>query len=271
MASFYLLGNATGSQMFGCVIQTQNKTIVIDGGTVGDCQQLADFLKEKADSHVDAWFFTHPHHDHIGAFCQLTEEYPKIQIDGIYHHFPALALLKQYGNCSEWEILLCEQMYKFLERNDMSCVQKIEPGNQFCFDDVVITVLRVFKESISENFINNSSTVFRVESTEKSFLILGDLGEEGGEDVVQNCKLELLQTDYTQMAHHGQAGVSRAFYEYIRPKRCLWTAPDWLWNNDAGDGFDTGPWKTVRTREWVAALGVTEHYVEKDGLQIIEF
>ena len=33
MVDFYLLGNATECQMFGAVIKTKNKTIVIDGGT----------------------------------------------------------------------------------------------------------------------------------------------------------------------------------------------------------------------------------------------
>ena len=36
MVDFYLLGNATECQMFGAVIKTKNKTIVIDGGTKGD-------------------------------------------------------------------------------------------------------------------------------------------------------------------------------------------------------------------------------------------
>ena len=67
MAKFYLMGNTSDCQMFGCVILTQNKTIVIDGGTVDDTDQLVSFLKERANSHVDAWFFTHPHPDHFAA------------------------------------------------------------------------------------------------------------------------------------------------------------------------------------------------------------
>jgi len=102
-------------------------------------------------------------------------------------------------------------------------------------------------------------------------LILGDLGIEGGNELMKNSSLALLQADYTQMAHHGQWGVSKKFYDYIKPQKCIWASPDWLWNNDAGEGFDTGPWQTVRTREWMAALGATEHIVEKDGIQAIEF
>jgi hypothetical protein len=73
------------------------------------------------------------------------------------------------------------------------------------------------------------------------------------------------------MAHHGQFGVSREFYEYIKPRRCIWPSPQWLWDNDAGDGFDTGPWATVRTREWMDELGVKTHIIEKDGTQKIDF
>ena len=104
----------------------------------------------------------------------------------------------------------------------------------------------------------------------KSILILGDLGVEGGDDTISKCPLELLQADYTQMAHHGQDGVTKEFYDYIKPKRCIWTAPDWLWDNDQGKGFDTAGFQTVRTREWMEALGVTEHLIEKDGIQKIE-
>ena len=77
----------------------------------------------------------------------------------------------------------------------------------------------------------------------------------------------VLFTDYTQMAHHGQRGVSRACYESLSPRACLWAAPDWLWDKNNGSGFDCGPWETVRTREWMDALGVTTHLVEKDGTQ----
>lgn len=271
MASFYLLGNATNSQMFGCVIQTKNKTIVIDGGTVGDCQQLVDFLKEKADSHVDAWFFTHPHHDHIGAFLQLAETDPTIQIDNIYHHFSTMDQLEQYGKRSDGETLLWKRLFSLLEDCYASCVTVLQQGDCFVFDDVTITVLRIINESIIDDFVNNSSTVYRIDSPRHSILILGDIGVKGGEDLLQRCDCNRLHTDYTQMAHHGQGGVNQAFYDTIRPQRCLWPCPAWLWDNDAGNGFDTGPFNTVRTREWVAALGVTEHYVAKDGTLKIEF
>ena len=55
----------------------------------------------------------------------------------------------------------------------------------------------------------------------------------------------------------------------VAPRVCLWNTPDWLWNNDAGNGFDTGPWRTVEVRGWMEELGVRRHFVSKDGEQTI--
>ena len=255
--------------MFGAVIVSKGKTVVIDGGTTGDGKQLKKLLSDVSDGHVDAWFFTHPHHDHIGAFCELAGA-QDITVDGIYHKFPALFELKSFGVRHEGEIKLWEKFYGILENSFDGRARTLAEGDSFVFGSVKISVLRVYNNSIRDNFINNSSSVLRIDGESASVLILGDLGREGGDEVMKKCSLEALTTDYTQMAHHGQCGVRREFYEYIKPKRCIWPSPNWLWDNDNGEGFDTGPWQTVRTREWVEALGVNEHFVEKDGTQLIE-
>ena len=268
MSSFYLLGNTTKSQMLGCVIKTENKTVIIDGGTYKDSKQMTEFLRGEANSCVDAWFFTHPHHDHLGCFIHLRKNEPDIRIGAIYHHFPdltdeeSLPFARSDLEASLWEdVSRWDRLYN---------TNRLSSGEVFEFDDVRVRVLRVFNPAIRDNFINNSSTVYKIEGKNKSILILGDLGVEGGYELMKSCEPELLEADYTQMAHHGQGGVSREFYEYIKPKRCIWPSPKWLWENDKGEGFDTSIYQTVRTREWMEALGVTEHIVEKDGIQKIE-
>ena len=270
MASLYFLGNSTKVQMFGCVIVSGEKTVVIDGGSFGDNHQLTDLLLKVSGGKVDAWFFTHPHHDHIGAFYKIIKHHPEIIVDKIYHHFPALDELKEYGSRHEGEITLWEHLFSKFDGELSDKIYRLSENDHYEFNGVKITVLRVYNEQIHDNFVNNSSTVYRIDGESTSILILGDLGKEGGDDVKAKCSRDSLMTDYTQMAHHGQNGVKRDFYEYIKPKRCLWPSPDWLWDNDNGDGFDTGPWQTVRTREWMESLGITEHLIEKDGTQIIE-
>ncbi len=270
MAEFFLLGNSTYSQMFGCVIISGDKTIVIDGGSQGDKEQLYTFLRDKCNSNVDAWFFTHAHHDHIGAFCELCSDHPEVTVRKIYYDFPPFEMLIELGSRGDWETSLLNRTKHLFETRFATVMHRVKKDEILIIDEVKIRVLRTFNKDITCNFINNSSVVYRIDGKDSSVLILGDLGEEGGEEVMNNCERELLHTDYTQMAHHGQRGVRQEFYEYIKPKKCIWASPEWLWNNNRGGGFDTGPWHTVRTREWVEALGVTEHIVEKDGIQKIE-
>lgn len=81
--------------------------------------------------------------------------------------------------------------------------------------------------------------------------------------------LNELDSDYVQMAHHGQNGVTYEFYQAVSPKYCLWPTPEWLWNNDNGGGYNSGPWKTLETREWIEKLDVEENYIAKDGDKVI--
>ena len=59
-------------------------------------------------------------------------------------------------------------------------------------------------------------------------------------------------------------------YQAISPSACLWCTPDWLWNNDAGLGYNTHCFKTIEVQGWMEKLGVKTHYVTKDGDQTIE-
>ena len=269
MTILYFLGNATKSQMFGCVLKTEHQTVVIDGGTPGDGEQLAALLREKANGHVDRWYFTHPHHDHIGAFLHICETASDIRIDGISCAFPSLCELKKHGTRAAWEGSLWETFESLKNGRFRDTFHENPPGDRTEYGDTSVTVLRVYNPLIKENFINNSSSVYRIDTPRKRVLILGDLGIEGGEEMMKTVPAEELDADYTQMAHHGQNGASESFYRYIRPRACLWPAPDWLWDNNNGDGFDRGPWNTVRTREWMEALGVKTHIIEKDGTQEI--
>ena len=112
--------------------------------------------------------------------------------------------------------------------------------------------------------------VFSIEAEGQRLLFLGDLGVEGGKQLLEQNAPEQLRADICQMAHHGQNGVERAVYEAIAPRICLWSTPSWLWDNARDGEYNTGPWKTLEVRGWMQALGVTEHYVSKDGVCVLE-
>lgn len=68
------------------------------------------------------------------------------------------------------------------------------------------------------------------------------------------------------MAHHGQNGVDRSFYEAVRPKICMYPAPLWLWDCDNGQGKGSASWlKTLETRCWMKEIGVEKSCVAAFG------
>ena len=123
---------------------------------------------------------------------------------------------------------------------------------------------------MNRNVCNNASLVFRMELGGKSVLFTGDCGVEAGQKILRLWKdTGLLHCDICQMAHHGQNGCDRAFYEAVSPTTCLWCTPEWLWNNDNGKGYNTHFWQTVVVRGWMDELGVKDHYVTMNGTQVV--
>ena len=91
-------------QNMSYVVKTrQGKIIVIDGGYKTDDHDpkyLYSFLQQvtgKSIPHVDAWFFTHNHNDHYGAFLGIANLYPNgITVDTIYHRYPTADEINTY-------------------------------------------------------------------------------------------------------------------------------------------------------------------------------
>ena len=56
------------------IYSEDDNILVFDGGFPFEYENLYTHLK-KLGTHVHTWFFSHPHIDHIGAFCELMEKY----------------------------------------------------------------------------------------------------------------------------------------------------------------------------------------------------
>lgn len=135
-------------------------------------------------------------------------------------------------------------------------------------DNLHITVLNN-RYQLSSDPINNSSMVYMVDTGEKKILFLGDMGDMGGRYLLKMAG-DRLKADIVQMAHHGQNGVDKEVYKAVAPGLCLWPTPQWLWDNDNGGGYDSGPWRTLETRKWIEDLKIEQNYVLKDGDIILQ-
>ncbi|MBP1588005.1 MAG: MBL fold metallo-hydrolase [Clostridia bacterium] len=257
------LRNFTPIQMMGFIIITDGgKVIVIDGGNKGDADGFLETLAGAAGGacHIDAWFMTHPHDDHYGVFKELTERALRgAQIpscDGFY-------FCRQDNSLGEHEKHFAGQIVEFNEAVARTKYPLIElkRGDCFSFDTVRFEVLRVANPEIHENAFNNSSCVFRLTEDRGAkppfvTIFLGDLGIEGGRELLAAYPEGSLRADALQLAHHGQNGVSREVYEAIAPRIALYCTPDWLWYNTIDPQKPgEGPWQTLEVRRWLEEIG----------------
>ena len=265
------LNSVTGSQMNSYVITTADgKVIVVDGGYHEDAENLLAYLRQVTGQEiprVDAWFFTHAHGDHMWVFNEIMAKYPDaLELTKVYYNFPSAQYCMRergYGGAIlEFNAL----MPRFADK-----IEIVYTGDEYDIGDAHVEILYVPNGEI-RSLINDTSVVFMLTLHGKRILFLGDAEPAEGNRLLALYKgTGKLKADIVQMAHHGQGGVTYEVYEEIAPTACLWGTPKWLWDNDAGKGFNTHVFKTVEVRGWMDKLGVTEHYVMKDGAQTVEW
>lgn len=263
----YQFSNKSHVQMMSYLIESPDgRLVMIDGGNC--CDEDADFLesvlREKGE-HVSAWFLTHAHDDHYGTLLRLLErEKLKLTIDGIYFSFPS----------PDWSAIARENQQQhfvdFWELLPKSGLPTVRIGRGDCFDfGVSIEVLNSLPDYENMPSVNDTSIVLRVGFPKRDVLFLADLAPEG-QKILVNESRDKLRCDIVQMAHHGQKGVTFDMYSLIEPKICLYPTPDWLWENDNGGGRDSGPWRTLQTREWMEQLHVQASFPAAFGDYVFE-
>ena len=260
--------NMTHTQMMSYIIRTPNgKVIVIDGGRPGDAEYLRETIGEYGN-HVDMWLITHCHDDHFCALMEILRDQKDMTIEKIYYNFPS----REWLNKIEPMDVNNEFIDIIESRPDLFFV--VKQYDELEIDGINISVLNdplaLTKETDTRGIgINDTSVVFRFTfPNKKTALFLGDLGLRAG-DLLEEEYGDKLKSDIVQMAHHGQDGAGENVYKRIMPEVCMWTAPMWLWNNDAGKGFNTHTFKTVTVRGWMEKLGVKHHAIEGEGPAII--
>ena len=244
------------------VVQTAGgKVIVMDGGFAAEKDYLRGFI-DALGGKVDAWIISHPHDDHITALIALLENPNGLKIERVYHsRFPDVLIDAESAETAA----ITRKLYSMLDNATDIEVIDCHCGDEFEIDGVNFKILSEKNpEMANRNPYNNSSMALKMWDWKKSFIFLGDLGVEGGQKLLGSEYAKDLECDYLQMAHHGQDGCDKHFYESVKFRACLWPSPKWVYN------APLGRLKTAEVREWMKELGITEHYVSNEGLARIE-
>lgn len=267
-SSLTMLSNSSARQMLSMILQSSDGSlVVIDGGWAMDARQLTQVLSDHG-GRVSAWFLTHPHSDHVGAFIDIVNNPDSpITIDQVYY---GLTNQAWYDEKESGRAPLVQKLRDALSKFPPEKLHNHTPkGTVLQFGGITAQIMNDMY-LLDEDAINNSSIVVKFTMDDVTLMVLGDMGPEGGRRLLAEHTPEELQSDMVQMAHHGQAGVEKDVYAAINPKVCLWPTPRWLWNNNNGHGINSGPWHTLDTRRWMDELGVTTHYSSKDGDWVIQ-
>ena len=267
-AEIHILNSATKSQMMSYVIKTKNgKLIVVAGGLPQDEPHRVETIKSYGGE-VGAWSLSHPHSDHGGAFTKLAENgFEGIKIDNFYYNIREQAWYDKY---EKYRADMVNTIRNSIAKLPAGVSHITSKGEVYYVDGVAIHVLND-PYWIESNSINNSSVVFRLDFDNGTrVLFLGDMGPAAGERLKADVPASELKADIVQMAHHGQYGVNKDVYEIIAPKVAMWNAPEWLWDNDGGSGYNTGNYKTLEVRSWMDEIGAKTNYVIKDGDQTVK-
>ena len=229
------------------------KVIMVDGGYASDVPKLRAHLA-KAGHHVDLWFITHPHEDHMEALATILREPQGITIDKvIYSRVPDAFL-----DCEPGSAPHARDYYHALDNcmDGTDFINVHQTGQRFDIDGVGIMILSVADMDIPVKHFNEQSMIIRMWDDVKSVVFLGDAEEERGKRVLAQYR-EYLDCDYLQMAHHGQNGCSEEFYKSIHFRACMWPTPSWVWSPSPENTW----LKTWDTRRWMDEIGITEHHV----------
>lgn len=252
------LTNSTPTQMEGYVVQSKDgHLIAIDGGQAMADKEEMERILGKLGNHVDLWLITHPHSDHHNAVIMMfSDPNTKVTYDWMAAACPSDEWSETFGgrngptkHVNDWNA--------FLKTQDPAKQIFVEAGMHFTVGTMEVEVISGNNTDCRVNPVNNQSCVYRITEDGFSFLVLGDLGEEV-QDRVLNKGIDL-HSDAVQMAHHGQAAVNEAFYQAVSPKYAFWPTPDWLWENRSGYAGRGERWKghfqTPIVHSWMEKLG----------------
>ena len=214
--------------------------ILVDGGWIENADRVSKVIDENG-GHVTAWFLTHYHGDHCGAFNTVWEKY-KDKIDVIYatplvwEEFEATA---QYWDTPETFSVFLEQT------KDSDKVRMLKRGDQFEVAGLKVSVFNAYDDVVRKysDIANNCSLVFKISAAKQSVLFLGDAYNNAlGKDILEQFGAEALQADYVQAAHHGNNTQSHEFYLAVSPSVIFLDGPEWLMTGENYDAKDLLAW-----------------------------
>lgn len=219
--------------------------VVVDGGYTEDAPQVYRTMQELAGNDqvtVAAWFITHAHGDHAGAFCAFWRSAyaAHVTLEKVIYNLPGDEGFAQNiigrPSSTRWRDELREVIASIASAPE---VIRAHPGQVLTLSDMTVRMLYTTELMAPDevwNF-NDTSLVFSLELGGVRILQLGDCARACSK-LLLDLYDQALQCDVLQAAHHGHYNncVDPALYQRAGGHQVLWasTWERYTWSENRG-------------------------------------
>ena len=191
--------------------------------------------KDKEDIVIAAWFFTHPHMDHMGGypiFAQLFAD--KVTLEQVVFNLPNEEITEYFtdgylaaGKDKEITGEYVELLETFTtEYFPTAKLVEAHPGQVYYIRDAVIEMLYTWElDWKMPNRCNSLSLVFTIELGDTRIMVPGDCGESATK-IIQKIYKSYLKSDILFVVHHGYPGASEILNTHTDADVVLWPTTD---------------------------------------------
>lgn len=183
--------------------------IIVDGGLsrARDAKAIYDYLYKHAPDPnnitIAAWFITHAHGDHHGAYATFSKDYAaKVKVELIIGNFPSEEARIAGGLGTDGSA--GPKVLTYTSRFAGAEFIKAHVGQKFHLRDAEIEILYTLESYAPGvlDYFNTSSLVFTVDLGGQRFLVTGD-ASNAALDITTKMYGDYLKSDFVQVAHHG--------------------------------------------------------------------
>ena len=215
--------------------------LVFDGGSddFDETKKLYDLLCSQCVTGerpvIAAWFLTHAHEDHYGAFLAFAGQYAgQVTVERVVYNLPTASFNANMSGAAP-------AIDSRIAAIPGAEIVYARTGQKHCIANAEVEVLLTPEDFYPSaiRYDNDTSVVYRVKCEGQTFLVLGDSVYDGAQILLRRYG-DALQSDIMQVAHHGYDGTD-ALYRAIDPTIVLWPCPD-QWYHEARRWDEVDRW-----------------------------
>ena len=199
-----------------CMLLTLgDHSMFVDLGTESSFDKVQEVIRVAGIDHVDYFYNSHPHVDHVGGFMPLVESgFPIGAMITFFDHDVVDYAVKQ------WRAI------RTAEASNIPIID-MKTEDQIPFGDAELTVYRVPDDRILQAMLyNDLSAMLHIRYGDCTILLSGDV-EPRAQLTTAEVYGDRMKADILKHPHHGVDVIKKPFFEAVDPEFVFFTGSAW--------------------------------------------